>query len=117
LAVVSAVEIQLQKQGAVTVVKPEGALCAADADGFRAKLAEEATAALGRLVVDASAIPFVDSRGIEALLDVSEALSDGGRSLKLCGATATLQEVLELTGLADAFEFFGDVNAGVRSFL
>jgi anti-sigma B factor antagonist len=111
------VEIQLQKQGAVTVIKPGGALTAGDADAFRAKLAEVAGAALGRVVVDASAIAFADSLGIEALLDASEALSTGGRTLKLCGVNPTLREVLELTGLADAFEFFGDVSTGVRSFL
>src|SRR5207244_2792840 len=113
----AAVEIQLQQQGAVTVAKPEGALNTVEADSFRAKLSEAATAALGRIVVDASAIPFLDSRGIEALLDVGEALSAGGRSLKLCAANPTVREVLELTGLADQFEFFADVNAAVRSFL
>lgn len=110
-------EIQLQKQGAVTVLKPVGALTAADAQTFRTKVCEAADAALGRVVVDASGVPFVDSPGLEALLTVSEQLGAAGRSLKLCGVSPTLREVLELTGLADAFEYFTDVTTGVRSFL
>lgn len=110
-------DFHLQKQGAVTVIKPAGPLTAADADLFRAKATETARASLGRLLVDASAIPFVDSAGLEALLDVTEELANGGRALKLCAATPTLREALEITGLATAFEYFPDVNAGVRSFL
>jgi anti-anti-sigma factor len=110
-------EFHLQKHGAVTVIKPSGPLMAADADAFRAKATETASASLGRLVVDASAIPFVDSTGLEALLDVTEELAKGGRALKLCAATPTLREVLDITGLASAFEYFTDVNTAVRSFL
>jgi anti-sigma B factor antagonist len=111
------VEIQLQRHGAVTVIKPAGALLMADAEAFRAKALDAARAALGRVVCDASAVPFVDSRGVEALLDVSEALGAGGRALKLCAVNATVREVLELTGVADAFEYFSDAAGGVRSFL
>jgi len=112
-----AVEIQVQRQGAVTVIKPTGALITSDAEAFCAKAIDAARAALGRVVCDASAVAFVDGRGIEALLDVSEALGAGGRALKLCGANPTVREVLELTGVADGFEYFPDVAAGVRSFL
>jgi stage II sporulation protein AA (anti-sigma F factor antagonist) len=111
------VEIQLQRQGAVTVIKPVGALITTDAEAFRAKAVEAARTALGRVVCDASAVPFVDSRGIEALLDVSDELAAGGRALKLCAANPTVREVLELTGVADAFEYFPDAPAAVRSFL
>jgi anti-sigma B factor antagonist len=110
-------EIHLQKQGAVTVLKPVGALTATDAAAFAAKVCEAADAALGRVVVDAAGVPFVDSAGLESLLALSEQLNAAGRSLKLCGANPTIREVLELTGLADAFEHFPDVTTGVRSFL
>jgi anti-sigma B factor antagonist len=104
-------------QGAVIVLKPVGQLTAADAGAFKAKAADAARRSLGRILVDASAIAFVDSRGIEALADVTEELAEGGRALKLCGANTTIRKVLELTGWSDSFEFYDDVNAGTRSFL
>ena len=106
-----------QNLGAVTVLKPIGPLVGDEATRFRARALEMASSNLGRIVVDAAGIPFLDSRGIEALVEVTEELGLSGRSLKLCSINAMIREVLELTGWSDAFEYFADVNSGVRSFL
>lgn len=110
-------DIQEQRHGAVTVIKPQGPLVLGDADQFRTHLAEITTRSLGRFVVDASAVPYVDSQGLEALVQSTDELGTSGRALRLCGACETLREVLELTGLADRFEHYEDVNTAVRSFL
>lgn len=110
-------EIQEQRHGAVVVLKPLGPLAGADAGQFRDCALQQASAALGRLAVDASSVPFVDSAGIECLMDLSDELARGGRTMKLCAVTETVREVLDLTGFAEQFEFFQDVNSGVRSFL
>lgn len=110
-------QIQEDQQGAVTVLKPIGPLTREEADVFRQKLMHVRAASLGRLVVDASAIPFVDSGGLEALVEANQELSRSGRSLKLCGLNETLREVLDLTELASQFERFEDAGSAVRSFL
>jgi anti-anti-sigma factor len=110
-------DIQELRKGAVTVIKPTGALIADDADRLKRVMTDAGAASLGRVVLDASGIPFVDSRGIEALLDVSDELGQAGRALKLSAATATLREALELTGVAESMEFYDDVQTAVRSFL
>ncbi|MGE5610529.1 MAG: STAS domain-containing protein [Bacillota bacterium] len=110
-------EIQEQQQGAVTVLKPMGPLIQADAEQFHGSVLQTIDKSLGRVVIDASGIAFVDSQGLEALVDLTEHLSESGRVLKLCTANETLREVLGLTGWSDAFEYFEDVNSGVRSFL
>ncbi len=110
-------EIQQHNHGAVTVLKPIGPLCEEDADEVKTRTIEAATRNLGRVVVDASAVPYIDSRGLEVLVEVAEALAQGGQALKLCGANEVLREVVELTDVATLFEQFPDVNAAVRSFL
>jgi anti-anti-sigma factor len=110
-------EISTQRQGAVTVVKPQGALLEADAEQVKATLLQTASANLGRVVLDMEAIPFVDSRGLEIMVEVSEELSEGGQVLKLCGSNKTVREVLEITELAPQFEYFEDANSAARSFL
>ena len=110
-------EIQKQSHGAVAVIKPMGPLAGADADQFKSRAMEVATQNLGRVVIDASAVAFLDSRGIEVLADVTEELGNSGRALKLCSANQTIRHTLELTGWSDAFEYFDDINSGVRSFL
>jgi anti-anti-sigma factor len=111
------VEIATQRQGAVTVVQPQGALLEADADQVKSTLLQTASANLGRVVLDMEAIPFVDSRGLEVMVEVSEELSEGGQVLKLCGANKTVREVLEITELAAQFEYFEDASSAARSFL
>ena len=110
-------KIQEQKQGAVTVLKPSGPLIQTDAGDFKTVATRVMQTSLGRFVVDLTAIPYVDSLGLETLVDVTEELSKSGQSLKLCGANKTLREVLNLAGVAPLFEHFDDVNTAIRSFL
>jgi anti-anti-sigma factor len=72
---------------------------------------------LGRVVLDVSGIAYVDSLGLETLLDIADELSAGGHCLKLVAVNETLDQVIELTGLASHFEQYEDSNAAVRSFL
>jgi len=110
-------QIQEQKQGAVTVLRPVGPLIQDDAAQFKTRLMDVRKASLGRFIVDATAIPYVDSKGLEALLDVHEELAGAGQSLKLCAVNETVREVLTLTELYTHFEHFEDAGSAVRSFL
>ena len=110
-------EIQTLRQGAIAIIRPQGPLMGADADQVKTVLLDTAGATLGRVVLDLEAIPFVDSRGLEVLVEVTEEMSEGGQSLRLCAANKTLREVLEITALAGLFEIFEDVGSAARSFL
>ncbi len=110
-------EIGEHKHGAVTVVKPVGPLIEPAADELLARMLEVRTGSLGRMVLDASGISYTDSRGLEVLVEVAEALALGGQGLKICAANAVLRDVFELTELTSSFEHFVDVNSAVRSFL
>ena len=110
-------KIHEQLQGAVTVLRPEGPLIETDAALLTQRLLQTLAASLGRFVVDMSSIPYVDSKGLEALVEVTEEMGRSGQALRMCGATKTVREVLELTDLASHFEHFQDANTAVRSFL
>ncbi|MBL9031538.1 MAG: STAS domain-containing protein [Phycisphaerae bacterium] len=110
-------EITETTKGAVLVLRPRGPLCGTDASQLRERATAAAAESMGRLVLDASAVPFVDSVGLEALADVGDVLGQTGHTLRLAGANETVREVLDLTDLASQFEHFEDVNAAVRSFL
>lgn len=110
-------EIRESKHGAIVVLTPIGPLLAGDVEGFRASFSSAVERSLGRTVIDVSAMPYVDSAGLECLIDASDAQSERGRSLRLCGTNDTLREVLELTGYRGHFEHYGDVQDATRSFL
>jgi len=109
--------IDEQVRGAVTFLRPDGAIAQQDSVAFRRSLMDVAKRSMGRCVVDASAVPFMDSMALEALLDTTEQLASAGRVLKLCGLNETVRECLELTGLAGYFDIYDDGVSAARSFL
>ena len=110
-------QIGEKRQGAVTIIRADGALAGEDAEQLGLVASTACANNLGRVVIDMSAIPFVDSRGLEVLLDLAEKAAEGGRSLKLCSTNKTVREVLAVTGLVSNFEYFDDTHSAVRSFL
>ena len=110
-------DIQTQQCGAVTVVKPDGPLTFAEAEEFKTTFLDVMKDTLGRVILDASAIAYVDSRGLGVLVDVTQQLAQSGKVLKLCAVNKTVRQVIDLTGLSPQFEHFEDTNSAVRSFL
>lgn len=110
-------EIQEQRQGAVTVLKPLGPLCAQDADQLKQRIDAVIEQSLGRFVLDAGDIPYVDSRGLEVLKEATDQLAQIGQALRISATNETVREVLDLTDLSSGFEVYEDVSAAVRSFL
>ena len=110
-------KINEQRSGAVTVLKPEGPILEATAEELKQKLMGTLAGSLGRFVVDMSAVPYLDSKGLEALVEVTEEMARSGQALRLCSPNKTVREVLELTDLASMFDHFEDTNTAVRSFL
>ena len=99
------------------VVRPGGPLTQNDAEVFLQRFRKAIGTSMGKCVLDASDVSYVDSAGIEALLDLSDGMADLGQGLKVSHVNETLRETFDLTRTASAFEYFDDINAAVRSFL
>jgi anti-anti-sigma factor len=112
-----AIEIDERRHGAVTVLRPNGSISGEDAAALLQRICEAAGRSLGRVVVDGGSAPFLDSAGLEALLDAADHMAQSGQGLKLCSLNETVREALSLTGLARRFEQYEEVQAAVRSFL
>src|SRR5918998_1609118 len=78
-------KIHEQLQGAVIILKPEGPLVELDAAVVKQRLLQTLNATLGRFVVDMSAIPYVDSKGLEVLAEVTEEMGRSGQALRMWG--------------------------------
>ena len=110
-------KIEEQAYGAVTLMKPVGPITEADVEDLYTRLVDVRTRNLGRLVIDITAVPFIDSQGLECLLELADEMGKTGQVLKLCGENDTFREILELTDLSAVFEQFPDANTAVRSFI
>lgn len=106
-----------QRHGAVNVIKPNGPLVGEQAQAIVEQAVPQVRKMLGRVVIDMSGSPYVDSAGLEVLLDLADEMSRCGQTLRLASVSATVKEVLDLTDLTNRFEYYSDTNLAVRSFL
>jgi len=106
-----------QRHGAVSVIKPDGPCIQEQAEALSNAALPKVRPQMGRVVIDMSSSAYIDSIGLETLLDVAEEMDKCGKILRLAAVSATVREVLDLTGLTNRFEFHEDTNMAVRSFL
>ncbi len=112
-------KIEQRKIGTVDIFTPMGALVDQDAEMFAKALMQRISSGGSnpRVGVAMHEVPYMDSTGLEGLLQAAEALNDRATSLKLAAVTPTWREIFELTGLSCRFRFFKDVEDVVKSFL
>jgi anti-sigma B factor antagonist len=81
-----------------------GEIDIASAEPFRARLAEAAQTTAGWLIVDLSAVSFLDSVALAALVRARQQLADRGRLVLLIAPESFPALVLEAAGLTRHFE-------------
>ncbi len=109
--------LNVKPQGAVDVVQLSGPLNHENAD----RLVETVQSGLAEgqpmVVLDMSDVPLMDSAGLEALMDVHDAVLLKGGAVKLAAPTQLCAEVLHVTGVAGHFETYKEVKLAVGSFV
>jgi len=71
--------------------------------------------AVADLVLDFEAVPFIDSAGLEYLLDLQEKFAEKLGRIKLANLNENIAEILKITRLDNAFERFKDVPDAVKA--
>jgi len=103
--------------GIAIYLAPDDALVAENV----AALSESARKARedGRLhmVIDLRGVPFLDSKGLEFLLDLSGELRESGGTLRIANGNAVCRDVLALTGIDQVIPVFESLESAGRSFL
>jgi stage II sporulation protein AA (anti-sigma F factor antagonist) len=105
----------MEQRGEAVVLAVRGPLIGAEAGRLRKRIAKALEGGADWLVLDVSGVPFLDSQGLELLVDTTERLIRAGKALRICGANEILAEVFDLTDVAPMLEQFGDVDAAVGS--
>jgi anti-anti-sigma factor len=98
-------KILQNKTGQSATVAPQGPIVGPDADQLGNLLSQILGEGANAVTLDLVDVTFVDSRGLEVLMEMGERLIRAGKPLRLAGANEILREVLRLTGLAPLFEF------------
>ena len=110
-------KIEHRKVGSVDVLTPNGALVDQDATDFIAKLLKRLQSPNPRLAIAMQDVPYMDSEAIEGLAAAADDLRQRAGILNLVLVPGTCREAMELTGVADRFRFFEEVQDVAKSYL
>ncbi len=69
----------------------------------------------GDLVLNLENVPFVDSAGLEYLLDLQERFAEKLGRVKLANLNEHVAKILEVTRLDNTFERFDDVSEAIKT--
>jgi len=109
--------VKTKELGTATYLSPDGALIEENLESLR----ESARTASGgggtNLVIDCRRVPFIDSRGLEFLQDLSTEMRDAGGSLRLANVSDACKDILSLTRLDQVIPVYEDMENAGRSFL
>jgi anti-anti-sigma factor len=108
--------IKTQDYNGVTVVELQGEL---DGD-FTELLQQTITDIVARdrtgIVVDMSAVGFIDSKGLEQLLWSRDYCDENRCELRLAGLDENCTKILEITRLDGQFDSYAELTEAVKSF-
>jgi anti-anti-sigma factor len=96
-------EITVEAEGDTTRIRLEGELDIHTAPGVAEAVNHALDGGATILVVDAAALRFCDSSGIQVLVQARERLVGDGGTLRIEGVHGSVQKVLSVTGLLDLF--------------
>ena len=91
------------KTGEALVLAPEGRADSASAAVLEAALNAASERREAKVVVDFSAVDYISSAGLRALLAGAKRLQVNGGGVALCGINSNVREVFEVSGFLAVF--------------
>ncbi len=92
-----------------------GRLNAASAPGLKARMHELVGHGHVELLCDLSAVTFLDSSGLAALVSGLKSTREAGGWIKLAGLNLQVRNIFSLTRLDHVFELYPDMEAALAS--
>jgi len=110
-------QLKTVEQGDVVVIEIEEERMDAHNSGtFKEQMLALFDEGKNKLIINLSAVRFVDSSGLGALVSGFKNASAREGSLKLCGLQPQVRSMFELTRLHRVFEIFASVEEAQESF-
>ena len=98
-------KLECTVDGAAVVLRLEGEVDLETAPAVDEEILRIMEAQPERLLIDLSAVEFIDSTGLSALIRADQAVTANGQRLSLRGASGQVRRLFELTGLFDRLNF------------
>jgi len=92
-------DIEITRSGPVTVVVPRGDLDMAVADTVKRTLTELVDKGQSRIVLDLTAVSYIDSSGLGAFVASMKHARSAGGDIKLCAMQSDVRSIFDMTRL------------------
>jgi anti-sigma B factor antagonist len=104
------------RQGAVDIISGDEPLQHEACERFLGTVEPALRRGQPKLLIDLGSIPFIDSVGLETLLDLRDRCTQRGGVCKLAAANALCRDILVATGIGHEFELADSLIDGAGSF-
>ncbi|MCO6439249.1 MAG: STAS domain-containing protein [Phycisphaerae bacterium] len=104
----------IDRKGNTVVVRAGGDIARDQSPEFHAALVELAAERPQRMIVDLSAVTFMDSSGLGTLLEIYKRMRREGGRLDLVGVVEPVQGVFEVTRMDQFFKIYATEEEALR---
>jgi anti-anti-sigma factor len=108
------VEIKVEQYGRAAVLRCKGEITEDTVAALTREVEAQVAAKVSDVVLDLADVPFADSVGLEALLDMRDKLVSQSGQLTLAGVHDSLAKIFEITRLESAFDTVSDCLEAVK---
>lgn len=110
-------KLQIDSSGEVKILRiQEDKLVYTKLPEFLGKVTGLVESGTRKLIVDFTAVRYVDSASIGCLMNIYRLLSEQGGVVKLVGLQDRVETMVSMTGLQNLIEVYGDEGAAMASF-
>jgi anti-sigma B factor antagonist len=108
-------EVLVSHASGMPVLEVGGEIDVASAPEFERSLSDFISKTPEIIVVDMSAVSFIDSTGLGVLVGAEAEVRENGKNLRLVVTQPHITKLLELTGLDAVFTVLSDTNDAVKT--
>ncbi|MCH2152734.1 MAG: STAS domain-containing protein [Phycisphaerales bacterium] len=106
----SPMTVEVTTEGGDTIIKPDGDIDLASSPMLRNKLRESLENASDRVIVDLSAVPYMDSSGVATLVELLQSCRRDSLDLILCQLNERVMSVFQIARLDGVFTIKGSLE-------
>ncbi len=107
--------IHISQVGTRTVLAPNESLTHQNCEGLETAFNTYLTHQKPEIILDLSAVPFLDSEALELLLRMHGELRNRGSSLRIIGINPICRDILTVTRLINVFCVYANISEAINS--
>lgn len=108
-------KVTKSQHGAIAILSIAGAVLSEELDTFDAKFEDCISEGIYKIVLDLQNVSFVDSAGLEKILDTASDLGKRGGDLRVSSLNDVCSDIFRTTKMDSLVQVFDDREGALRS--